>query len=53
MKGSRDQGMTTMKTLASAFAAAFVLFSLTACNTVQGAGQDISSAGRAIERAAD
>ena len=27
-------------------------FSLTACNTIKGAGQDIKSAGKAIEEAA-
>ena len=30
----------------------FFSFNLTACNTIKGAGQDIKSAGKAIEEAA-
>lgn len=33
--------------------AALALGALTACNTIGGAGKDIKSGGRAIERAAD
>ena len=32
---------------------ALPMFSLNACNTVEGAGQDMQSGGRAVERAAD
>ena len=43
------------KTLATLFAMSFAFglsFTLTGCNTVQGAGQDIQKAGSAIEGAA-
>jgi predicted small secreted protein len=40
-----------MKTVATLLAVSFVLL-LSACNTVRGAGQDIQSAGSAIETAA-
>jgi predicted small secreted protein len=40
-----------MKTVATLLAVSFVLL-LAACNTVRGAGQDIQSAGSAIENAA-
>ncbi len=40
-----------MKTIATLLAVSFVLL-LAACNTVRGAGQDIQSAGSAIENAA-
>jgi predicted small secreted protein len=36
-----------------AIAAAWTLGSLAACNTVEGAGKDVKSAGKAIERTAD
>jgi predicted small secreted protein len=39
------------KTLATLFALCFAL-SLTACNTIKGAGQDIQKAGSAVEGAA-
>jgi predicted small secreted protein len=41
-----------MKTLLIALLGVSVL-SLTACNTVAGAGQDTQAAGRAVENAAD
>lgn len=41
-----------MKTLLVAFLGISVL-SLTACNTVAGAGQDTQAAGRAVEHAAE
>jgi predicted small secreted protein len=41
-----------MKTLLIALIGMSVL-SLSACNTVAGAGQDTQAAGRAVERAAD
>ena len=34
-------------------AAAFVTMSVTACNTTEGAGQDLKNAGQGIENAAD
>ena len=40
-----------MKTVATLLAVSFVLL-LAACNTMRGAGQDIQSAGSAIENAA-
>lgn len=40
-----------MKTLQFGLMAALVL--LTACNTIQGAGRDINSVGRAIDKSAD
>jgi len=36
-----------------ALAAAFGISALSACNTVQGAGQDIEAAGQQIEETAD
>lgn len=45
-----------MRELVNHFAAAYVttlLLTLAACNTVEGVGQDVNSAGRAVERAAD
>lgn len=39
------------RTIVLAFAG-LSLFSVTACNTVEGAGQDVSSAGRAVSDAA-
>ena len=36
-----------------ALAVTFSLFSLAACNTVEGAGKDIQSAGESIEDAAE
>ena len=40
--------------IAAAMTAVFVLVAgLSACNTVEGAGQDIKSTGKAIERSAD
>jgi predicted small secreted protein len=50
--------MTTSPTSSKSFApiliaAAVALSALTACNTIEGAGQDIKSTGGAIEEAAD
>jgi len=44
-----------VKSTAKIWAAAllFALSGLTACNTVEGAGEDIASGGRAIENAAE
>ncbi len=44
------------RTIRAAFATALLLGSVTllsACNTVEGAGQDVSSAGHAVTNAAD
>ncbi|EXI88030.1 MAG: entericidin B membrane lipoprotein [Candidatus Accumulibacter regalis] len=41
-----------MKRLTLLFGALAVALSLTACNTVQGVGKDISKGGQAIEKAA-
>lgn len=43
----------SIRAIAGAFALLIAVASLTACNTTAGAGQDISSAGKAIERSAD
>jgi len=44
----------TAKNVALLSVAAFALgLSLSACNTVEGAGQDIKSTGKAIERSAN
>ncbi|RMX08730.1 entericidin A/B family lipoprotein [Corticibacter populi] len=40
------------KTVLHLLAGLTALLALTACNTVQGVGQDIQAGGRAIERAA-
>ena len=46
--------MTTFRTLIStAVAAGIASFTLSACNTVEGVGKDIKSAGKTIEKAAD
>ncbi len=46
--------MTTLRTLIStAVAAGIASFALSACNTVEGVGKDIKSAGKTIEKAAD
>lgn len=43
-----------MKRIAFAFFAAILLaLSTTACNTVRGAGEDVQSAGKAIQNTAD
>ncbi len=45
-----------MKEIVNHFVAAYVttlLLALAACNTVEGVGQDVNSAGRAVERSAD
>jgi predicted small secreted protein len=42
----------TMKSLLIALLGLFVL-SLTACNTVEGAGKDVKATGAAVEKAAD
>jgi entericidin B len=35
------------------FGATVILGALTACNTIEGAGQDVQSGGKVIERTAD
>lgn len=46
--------LKTKKTTALAALALLVTgFAVSACNTVEGVGQDTQSAGRAVERAAD
>jgi entericidin B len=42
-----------MKALAALCSLAVIGLSRTACNTVEGFGQDVQAGGRAIERAAD
>jgi predicted small secreted protein len=42
-----------MNRIAILTAALFLSVTLTACNTVEGAGQDIQKGGQSIERAAD
>lgn len=42
-----------MTRVSSALIAAALLALLAGCNTTEGAGKDISSAGKAIERSAD
>lgn len=37
----------------TAFLAGLTIFTATACNTVEGAGKDVSSAGDAVSNAAD
>lgn len=56
-----DKGFTLMITtnnpikhaVTALLGAAVLVFSLTACNTIEGAGQDIKSTGKAIEKTAD
>jgi len=44
----------SMKNTAAAIAAAaIVALTFSACNTIEGAGQDVKSTGKAIERTAD
>jgi predicted small secreted protein len=49
--------LTSMQTLpragAMALAAIVLALGFSACNTIEGAGQDIKSTGKAIERTAD
>jgi predicted small secreted protein len=56
-EGPVFSGETMMtRTIRAAFATALLLGSVTllsACNTVEGAGQDVSSAGHAVTNAAD
>jgi len=45
--------MTTFRSLASAvLAAGITLGALTACNTIEGMGKDVKSAGKTVEEAA-
>ena len=44
---------TVRSTIALAVSAAVAFSTLSACNTISGAGKDIKSGGKAIERAAD
>lgn len=45
---------TSLKTLVTFFIGATIAAgALAACNTIEGAGQDIKSTGKAIERTAD
>lgn len=43
----------TLKALTAIFIAAAFVFGLSACNTMEGAGQDIQEGGKAIEKAAE
>ncbi len=43
----------TTKTFALMIGAAILTVALSACNTVEGAGRDIKSTGKAIEKTAD
>ncbi len=43
----------TFKAITALFIASMFVFGLSACNTVEGAGQDIQKGGQAIEKAAD
>jgi len=45
--------MLDLKKIVVLAAAAIAVATLSACNTVEGAGQDIKSAGKAIENTAD
>ena len=42
-----------MKTTLLALITALALGALAGCNTIEGAGKDVSATGRAVERAAD
>lgn len=42
-----------MARIASVLASLFLLAGLSACNTIEGAGEDIESAGEAIEEAGE
>lgn len=42
-----------MKSILTALLAGLGLLALTACNTIQGAGRDITRAGEALEEAVD
>jgi len=44
---------TTSRSAALAVTALVLVLGLAACNTIEGAGQDIKSTGKAIERTAD
>jgi predicted small secreted protein len=48
----RDEGVTTVKTLLSIVVTLVALLSLSACNTIEGIGKDISRAGDKIEETA-
>lgn len=51
MRPIDDKENAMTRILAIAFAAALAL--VAGCNTIEGAGKDISAGGQAIERAAD
>ncbi len=42
-----------MSRIAALFAGLFMLVSLTACNTIHGAGQDLENAGESVQDAAE
>ncbi|MBW8369056.1 MAG: entericidin A/B family lipoprotein [Arenimonas sp.] len=44
---------TTLRTFAALALLGFALGSLTACNTISGAGQDVKKAGEVIEETAE
>ncbi len=44
---------TTLRNLAALSLLAFSMASLTACNTISGAGQDVKKAGEVIEETAE
>jgi predicted small secreted protein len=48
-----DSAKSVKNIVSTIAAAAIVALTFSACNTVEGAGEDMDSTGRAIERAAD
>ena len=49
---SRDATETTMKAIIAMVLAGFGLSMLAACNTMEGAGQDVKAAGQKVENSA-
>jgi entericidin A len=47
-----EQGVVKMKTWMSLLATSLAVFALSACNTIEGIGKDISKAGDKIEETA-
>jgi predicted small secreted protein len=50
---SRDATEKTMKAIVAMVLAGFGLSMLAACNTMEGAGQDVKAAGQKVENSAD
>jgi len=50
---SRDATETTMKAIIAMVLAGFGLSMLAACNTMEGAGQDVKAAGQKVENSAE